>query len=61
MQIDLHRMSVRDVINEYKDSDELGALHVPTQRNGKRTMWNGFVINKLPLHKRIVIRHKRSK
>ena len=36
MKIDLHRMSVRDVINEYKDSDELGALHAPIQRNGKR-------------------------
>ena len=38
---------------------ELGAKKVPVDVNGKVTMWNGPAINRNPIYKRIIIRHKK--
>lgn len=37
---------------------ELGAVKTETEVKGKTILWNGPVVNKQPLYKRIVIRHK---
>ena len=41
MKIDLHRMTVRNVINDYKDSDELGV----TAYEGKLTSGQNTSVN----------------
>lgn len=38
--------------------DELGAPKTEIETNGKVTMWNGPVVNRKPLYKRIVIQRK---
>jgi len=37
---------------------EIGAIKTETVTNGKALMWNGPVINKTPLYKRIIIKAK---
>ncbi len=41
--------------------EEVGATKVEIEINGKVSLWNGPVICKKPLYKRIIIRHKRIK
>lgn len=40
--------------------EELGACKTEINLNGKVTMWNGPVVNKQPLYKRIIIKHKKK-
>ena len=40
--------------------DEIGAVQTEAITKGKAIMWNGPVVNKNPLYKRIVIRHRRN-
>lgn len=39
---------------------EIGAKKTPIIVNGKESMWNGPVINKVPLYKRIIIKHRKA-
>ena len=39
---------------------DLGASKIEIRINGKATKWNGPVINKQPLYKRIIIRHREA-
>jgi hypothetical protein len=38
--------------------DEIGATKTAAISNGKKIFWNGPVVNKQPLYKRILIRHR---
>jgi hypothetical protein len=40
--------------------EELGARKVEIQINGKTSLWNGPVVEGLPLYKRIVIKHRKA-
>ena len=44
--------------NNGEHGEELGAMKIDISVNGKPTKWNGPVIDKKPLYKRIVIRHR---
>ncbi len=44
--------------NAGEHGEELGAIKTETISNGKKLMWNGPVVNKEPLYKRIVIKRK---
>ena len=37
--------------------EEIGAIYTPTVIQGKEKLWNGPVVDKQPLYKRILIRH----
>jgi len=53
-----------EIIGSYNNGahgDEIGASKVGIQINGKTVMWNGPVIKKIPLYKRLIIRHKKTK
>lgn len=45
--------------NAGSHGEELGAVKTETETKGKVIMWNGPVVNRKPLYKRIVIRNKR--
>jgi hypothetical protein len=45
--------------NAGQHGEEIGARKVQIENNGKKTLWNGPVVNGKPLYKRIVIRHRR--
>lgn len=47
--------------NAGEHGDEIGAVHTEAITKGKAIMWNGPVVNKKPLYKRIVIRHRRTR
>ena len=38
---------------------QIGAKKSPIVVNGKSSLWNGPVVNKVPLYKRIVIKHRK--
>ncbi len=46
--------------NAGSHGDELGATKTEILMNGKISMWNGPVVNRQPMYKRIVIRHKKA-
>ena len=46
--------------NAGQHGKELGALKTETISKGKTLLWNGPVVNKKPLYKRLVIKHKRN-
>lgn len=51
-----------EIIGSYNNGehgDELGAVKTEIVVDGKTMMWNGPVVNKKPLYKRIVIRHRK--
>jgi hypothetical protein len=39
--------------------DELGSIKVEISINGKPSMWNGPVVDGMPVYKRIVIKHRK--
>lgn len=45
-------------LNNGIGGDELGAVKTEIESNGKVTMWNGPVVNRKPLYKRIIIKRK---
>jgi hypothetical protein len=50
------------IIGSYNNGahgEELGAIKTPILVNGKTTMWNGPVVNQVPLYKRIIIKHRK--
>jgi len=44
--------------NAGSDADEIGAIKTETITKGKKIMWNGPVVNKSPLYKRLLIKRK---
>ncbi len=46
--------------NNGEHGRELGAAKIPVDVKGKITMWNGPAVNKIPLYKRIIIKHRRA-
>ena len=46
--------------NAGEHGEEVGAKKTEIVMKGKTMMWNGPVVNKTPLYKRIIIRHKRT-
>lgn len=52
-----------EIVGSYNNGEhglELGASKSPIIINGRETLWNGPVINKKPLYKRIIIRRRRG-
>ncbi|MEM6853771.1 MAG: adenine-specific methyltransferase EcoRI family protein, partial [Planctomycetota bacterium] len=47
--------------NAGEHGEELGAVKTETVTRGKTIMWNGPVVDKTPLYKRVIIRHRRPK
>lgn len=46
--------------NNGEHGEELGAIKSPIEVNGRTTMWNGPVVNRKPLYKRIIIKHRKA-
>ena len=40
--------------------EEIGANKTEINMKGKKMMWNGPVVNKVPLYKRLIIKHKKN-
>lgn len=47
--------------NAGEHGEDIGAVKTEAFTKGKTIMWNGPVVNKTPLYKRIIIRHRRTK
>lgn len=59
--LDKHNPEQFEIIGSFNAGGhglELGAVKTETESKGKTIMWNGPVVNKKPLYKRIVIRRK---
>lgn len=51
------------IIGSYNNGvhgEDIGARKTTIIVNGKESMWNGPVINKVPLYKRIIIKHRKA-
>jgi len=51
------------IIGSYNNGvhgEDIGARKTTIIVNGKASMWNGPVINKVPLYKRIIIKHRKA-
>lgn len=60
--LDKHNPDQFEIVGSFNagvHGDELGATKTEIETKGKVMMWNGPVVNRKPMYKRIVIRHKR--
>ncbi len=52
-----------EIIGSFNNGEhgaELGATKIEISSEGKKMMWNGPAVNKSPIYKRIIIRHKKN-